>query len=119
MQHWSWEKFNFKVDDDADIPALNGADAAADQNKNNENNKFIDGPMITDGVNSRFWWILEVFFSSPIACCAVAHVLPWRSMSMLCSPYTSIRGSKVSRTGLMREVSTDVEHGIRPMRHGL
>ena len=57
MQYWSWEKLNFKVDDDADIPALNGADAAADQNKHNEKHKFIDGPMITDGVNSRFWWI--------------------------------------------------------------
>ena len=37
MQYWFWEKFNFKVDDDADIPALNGAEAAADLNKNNKN----------------------------------------------------------------------------------
>ena len=58
MLYWSWEKIHFKVDDDdADIPALNGADAAADQNKSNKKHKFIDGPMINDGVNSKCWWI--------------------------------------------------------------
>ena len=41
MQCWPWEKFNFKDrngdDSDAEIPVLNGAGAAADQNQGNKN----------------------------------------------------------------------------------
>ena len=61
MQYWSWEKFNFKDRDgdasDAEIPVLNGAGAAADQNQGNKKTKFIDGAMISDACSTKLWWI--------------------------------------------------------------